>query len=218
MVTKLKPEMEQEAFINLYQSTRTSLREMVLTEEQKNYFVDNGAIVSDKVAILGLLPIINKHPGCTLRIGDFTVLNSDNMNSIVPIPSPIKFSLGIKAEIIIGEECSLNGSQIVSYQSVTIGDRVHIGPGGLITDTDLHPVEADMRKRQTRGEIYPIEKVQRNKIIIEDDVWIGYGVIILKGVRIGRGAVIGAGSVVTSNVPGRCIVAGNPAAVVKIIA
>jgi maltose O-acetyltransferase len=52
-------------------------------------------------------------------------------------------------------------------------------------------------------------------IIIEDDVWIGARVTILPGVKIGRGAIIGAGSVVTSDIPPYCIVAGNPARIIR---
>ena len=55
------------------------------------------------------------------------------------------------------------------------------------------------------------------EIIIEDDVLIGANVIILKGVHIGARSIIGAGSVVTKDVPEDCIVAGNPAKVVKIL-
>ena len=51
-------------------------------------------------------------------------------------------------------------------------------------------------------------------MVIEDDVWLGAGVIVLKGVRIGRGAVVGAGSVVTKNIESLAIVVGVPARVV----
>jgi len=46
--------------------------------------------------------------------------------------------------------------------------------------------------------------------VIEDDVWIGFNAIILKGVRVGRGAVVGAGSVITKDVEAYTIVVGNP--------
>jgi len=54
-----------------------------------------------------------------------------------------------------------------------------------------------------------------NQIIIEDDVWIGYGVIILSGITVGQGSVVAAGSIVTKNVISYSIVAGNPAKLLK---
>ncbi len=52
-------------------------------------------------------------------------------------------------------------------------------------------------------------------VIIEDDVWVGTGAIILKGVRVGTGAIIAAGAVVTKDVPPYTIVGGVPAKVIK---
>ena len=51
--------------------------------------------------------------------------------------------------------------------------------------------------------------------IAKDDVWIGFGVIILDGVTIGKGAIIAAGSVVTKSIPENAIAAGSPARVIK---
>ena len=55
----------------------------------------------------------------------------------------------------------------------------------------------------------------KGKITIEDDAWLGFGVIVLSGVRIGKGAVVGAGSVVSSSIPDGAIAVGVPARVVK---
>jgi acetyltransferase-like isoleucine patch superfamily enzyme len=52
------------------------------------------------------------------------------------------------------------------------------------------------------------------QVIIEDDVWIGYGAIVLSGVTVSRGAIIGAGAVVTTSVPAYAVVVGNPAKVI----
>lgn len=61
-----------------------------------------------------------------------------------------------------------------------------------------------------------VKDVPRSKLVIGNDVWIGYGAIILsKCVSIGNGAIIGAGSVVTKNVPPYSIVVGNPAKVLR---
>lgn len=63
---------------------------------------------------------------------------------------------------------------------------------------------------------YKVDDVKRHKLVIGNDVWIGYGVIITSGCKyIGNGAVIGAGSIVTKDVEPYTIVAGNPAKKLK---
>nr|WP_315850306.1 DapH/DapD/GlmU-related protein [Gemmata sp. SH-PL17] len=75
---------------------------------------------------------------------------------------------------------------------------------------DGHPVDANRRRA---GDPTPPESIA--PVIIGDDVWIGRGAVILKGVSIGHRAIVAAHSVVTKNVPADAIVAGNPARVVK---
>lgn len=55
----------------------------------------------------------------------------------------------------------------------------------------------------------------KGAIVIGDEAWLGFGTIVLSGVKIGKGAAIGAGSVVTSDIPDNAIAAGNPAKVIK---
>ena len=75
------------------------------------------------------------------------------------------------------------------------------GANTLITDTDWH--EDDPR-------------VGCNKpVVIGDNVWLGYAVKVLKGVRIGENSIIGACSVVTKDIPANVIAAGNPCKVLK---
>lgn len=52
-------------------------------------------------------------------------------------------------------------------------------------------------------------------MVIEDDVWIGTGCVVLPGTHIGKGSVIAAGSVVASDIPAMCIAGGNPAKVIR---
>ncbi|HBI63202.1 MAG TPA: acetyltransferase [Lachnospiraceae bacterium] len=59
------------------------------------------------------------------------------------------------------------------------------------------------------------EGVSKGNIIVDDDVWIGYGSAVLSGVHIGQGAVVAAGAVVTRDVPPYAVVGGVPARVIK---
>ncbi|MCO7251752.1 DapH/DapD/GlmU-related protein [Pseudoalteromonas sp. Ps84H-4] len=89
---------------------------------------------------------------------------------------------------------------------ITFGKNVMIGPKTVIWGRD-HGTEMGM-PMSAQNHI-------SEKIIIGNDVWIGAGVIILKGVKVGDGAVIGAGAVVTKSIPSNAIAVGNPARVVK---
>ncbi len=109
------------------------------------------------------------------------------------------------AKISIGDDVGVSGCVISATNSITIGNRVLIGSGALIFDSDLHPLESGIRHGQ--GECAPI--------VIDDDAFIGARAIVLKGVTIGKGAVVGAGAVVAKDVPSGAIVAGNPAKVIS---
>ena len=91
-----------------------------------------------------------------------------------------------------------------------IGNHCLIAGGVRIADFDGHPLGADERRA---GATFAAETVL--PVIIGDDVWIGHGAVILKGVNIGDRAVIGARAVVTRDVPADTVVAGNPARVIK---
>ena len=87
--------------------------------------------------------------------------------------------------------------------SIMIGARVQIAANCAFFPYN-HGIDAD-----TRIMDQPI--TSRGAITLADDAWIGTGVIVLDGVRIGEGAVVGAGSVVTKDVPSHAIAVGNPA-------
>lgn len=94
---------------------------------------------------------------------------------------------------------------IIDLYDVTIGNHVQFGPKVSIITVN-HPLDAtERRKGAATGA----------PIVIEDDVWIGTGSIILPGVKIGKGAVVAAGSVVTKDVEAFTVVAGNPAKFLK---
>ncbi len=105
----------------------------------------------------------------------------------------------------LGRNSYMNESLIQCANSITIGDDCAIAGDVLIQDTDFHPILDE------NGQEKPVSK----PIVIGNKVWICAKAIILKGVTIGNGAIIAAGAVVTKDVPAHCVVAGNPAKIVK---
>ncbi|WP_229855205.1 acyltransferase [Candidatus Sulfurimonas marisnigri] len=95
-----------------------------------------------------------------------------------------------------------------NQSTITIGDDVMIAHNVLIIGGNHNIARTDIPMRlQGVG--------KQGHIVINNDVWIGAGSIILTGVTIGQGSVIGAGSIVTKDIPDYSIAAGNPAVVVK---
>lgn len=123
-------------------------------------------------------------------------------------------------KIEIGEYSYLGPDTRVSCsKSVTIGNRVLISHNVNIYDNNSHPLNSKERHEDflfifKNGYQQDID-LKAKPIIIEDDVWIGFNCIILKGVTIGRGAIIGAGTLITKNVPPFAIVIGNPAKIIR---
>ena len=122
--------------------------------------------------------------------------------------------------LTLGSFCYVGeNSKLWSGVRLSIGDRVLIGHNSSIFDCDTHPLNAAARHRQyveiiTKGHPTDID-LRDEGVTIDDDVWIGCNVVVLKGVTIGRGAVIGAGSIVTTDVPPYVLVAGNPARFIR---
>lgn len=99
-----------------------------------------------------------------------------------------------------------------------IGDNVICGNNvALVGKFDHHFEQVGVPTRlasQIRDKDYSWKGLN-SQVIIGDDVWVGYGSIIMSGVTIGRGAIVAAGSVVTKNVEPYAIVGGNPAKFIK---
>lgn len=116
---------------------------------------------------------------------------------------------GESAVIEFGDGTVINNNftAIAEHGSIKIGRKVLIGPDCFIADSDFHGLLPEDRGNA--------EMVQRGDVIIDDDVFIGARVIILKGVHIGSGSVIAAGSVVVNSIPQYTIAGGNPAKVIR---
>ncbi len=116
----------------------------------------------------------------------------------------------------VGDDSVLVGAIFMCAQSIRLGQRVIVSYNVTIADSDFHPRDPELRKQDALANAPGGDRSRRpvvfaRPVVIDDDVWIGIGAIVLKGVRIGRGAHVGAGAVVTRDVPAGATVIGNPA-------
>ena len=98
------------------------------------------------------------------------------------------------------------GSRIWSASSIVIGDRTQISHNVDIHDSNSHPLDRAARFAQikqifTSGHPRVDPGIKAAPVVIGDDVWIGFGATILRGVTIGSRAIIGARAIITQNVP-----------------
>ncbi|GLV63175.1 acetyltransferase [Bacillus mycoides] len=106
----------------------------------------------------------------------------------------------------IGENSGV-GVNCVLSRNVTIGNNVLMGPECLIYTYNQHKFNPETLSYEGNDEIKPVN--------IQDNSWLGARCTILPGVTVGRGSTVAANSVVTKDVPEFCVVAGNPAKLVK---
>lgn len=129
-------------------------------------------------------------------------------------------------KIEIGERCFIGGGMFISVEEINIGNDVMFSWGCTVADNNSHSLNWEDRINDVRdwkkgielgrvGQFKDWSSVKTARVVVKDKAWIGFNVIILKGVTIGEGAIIGAGSVVTKDVPDFAIAAGNPARIIK---
>ena len=131
--------------------------------------------------------------------------------------------------VVLGDKCEIHSGAILAAYGgqLELGDNVSVNPysvlyghGGLSighnTRIAAHVSIVPANHIISRRDLPICEQgIDARGIVIEDDVWIGTGVRVLDGVRIGRGAVLAAGAVVRQDVPSYSVVGGVPARVIK---
>lgn len=104
-------------------------------------------------------------------------------------------------EVSIETNCRIGRHVLIANRVALVGRRDHDFRTPGVPVRFGHWVGSERTPSPFRGD----------GVVIEDDVWVGYGAMVLSGVRVGRGAVVAAGSVVKADVPAYTIVGGNPA-------
>jgi acetyltransferase-like isoleucine patch superfamily enzyme len=136
--------------------------------------------------------------------------NIGSLKIVMDVRAYIKHDVILQGsgKIYLGKKSYIGSYSVIgSNESIEIGNNVMIADGVSIRDTD---------HRFDRLDIPMIEQgIVTAPIVIKDDVWIGYGAVITKGVTIESGAIIAANAVVTKDVPSNAIVGGVPAKLIR---
>jgi acetyltransferase-like isoleucine patch superfamily enzyme len=103
---------------------------------------------------------------------------------------------------VMGQECTIS-----AYQRVRIGNECVIADRAMFIDFDHGIVEVERPIR--------LQGIYKRDVEIGNNVWIGYGACILRGVSVGDNSVIGTNSVVTKDVPANAVVGGIPARIIR---
>lgn len=154
-------------------------------------------------------PIVDIRKGAEVTFGHDIWINNYHNTSWY---ANTMIHVGPKGKLSWGSHSGANGALIFCNDSITIGEHVNIGGGTRIYDTDFHPIDWKLRRKQNSP-----SDTKTAPVVIEDDVFIGTNCIIGKGRRIGARSVIAAGSVVTKDIPADCIAGGNPCKVIKLM-
>jgi len=108
----------------------------------------------------------------------------------------------IGAKTVMGQECTIS-----AYQRVRIGEECVIADRAMFIDFDHGMVEVDRPIR--------LQGIYKRDVEVGNNVWIGYGACVLRGVSVGDNSVIGTNSVVTKDVPANAVVGGIPARIIR---
>lgn len=183
-----------------------SLNIVVLSSEAKiNKMSEDFLEVDDKAVIYlgGTLTLGRNRMG---ENGRSSILRMDK-DSVLQTNGDFSFYYGADvvlfqgAKLILGRNSYINSDcKIRCRKEIRIGDRCAISHDFTVMDSDFHKING---------------KDKSEPVIIEDHVWIGTRVTVLKGITIGKGSVIAAGSVVTKDIPAKCMAAGVPARVIR---
>ena len=140
---------------------------------------------------------------------------------------PIKFGSGFTSGVCLRIDIEYegfidfgSGIQINDYVHIAVISHISIGDNTLVASrvfiSDHNHGRFDGITIENGPDTPPAQRPLHAKPVrIGKNVWIGESVCVLPGVTIGDGVVIGAGSVVTRDIPARCLAAGNPARVIR---
>lgn len=171
-----------------------------------------------KNLLLKGVPTIFNKGGATLKIGDHVTIKSSFLSNLVGLYSrTIIVTRAPGAVIEIGDNVGISGATIYARKGIYIGENTCVGGNCKILDNDFHPIDAEERLRLL-NDVHggdAADLIPTREIHIGKNCFLGCNSIILKGTVLGDGCVVGAGAVVSGKFEDNCVIAGNPARVIK---
>ncbi len=171
-----------------------------------------------KNLLLKGVPVIFNKSGATLKIGNHVTIKSSFLSNLVGLYSrTIIVTRAPRAVIEIGDNVGISGATIYARKGIYIGDNTCVGGNCKILDNDFHPIDAEERLRLL-NDVHggdAADLIPTREIHIGKNCFLGCNSIILKGTVLGDGCVVGAGAVVSGKFEDNCVIAGNPAKVIK---
>ena len=139
------------------------------------------------------------HIGSETMIGEHAALSAGMMPGQVCLTDPV---------VRIGDRCLIGrGSGIVGHLSIDIGNDVWTGHHVYITDQSHGYEDVSLP--------ISLQSQPESPVVIGDGSWLGHGVVVLPGAKIGKHVAVGANSVVTGELPDFCVAVGAPARVIR---
>ncbi|MBQ9926632.1 MAG: acyltransferase [Lachnospiraceae bacterium] len=158
------------------------------------------------------IPVIFNKKGASITIGDNCLIKSSFLSNLVGLYSRTIIVTRVEgATISIGNNVGISGATIYARKGITIGDNTNIGGNTKILDNDFHPIDPQARIADDK------DKIGTAPVVIGENCFIGCNALILKGTQLGNNCVVGAGAVVSGKFEDNCVIAGNPAKVIRII-
>ncbi len=156
------------------------------------------------------MPVIFNKKGAVMEIGEGVTIKSAFLSNLVGLyQRTIIVTRTEQAKIVIGNYVGISGATIYARESIEIGDDTNIGGNVKILDNDFHPLEEEARRLDIK------EQIGTRPVKIGKNCFIGCNALILKGTELGDGCVVGAGAVVSGKFEDHCVLAGNPARVIR---
>jgi acetyltransferase-like isoleucine patch superfamily enzyme len=155
-----------------------------------------GRLKTDGMAFVGPGVRFEIGPGATVHLGRFCWIGHG---------TKIRCHEGevhIGAKTVMGQECTIS-----AFQHVSIGRECILADRVMLIDFDHGVVEVDRPVRE--------QGIYKRDVRVGHNVWIGYGVAILRGVTVGDNSVLGTSTIVSKDVPANAVAAGVPVRVIR---